>query len=306
MSLWGRALAGAGAAGADIAGKYIDEEITMNKMQALEDMRVQTAQRMDEYHYSPDRQARVTAADVARETAVGDARNDVNLRGRQALATDPQIRQGAVDDELAKIRGVEPAKTQAAIDRATALLPIEVRRAAALADAEGRARAKYRETGGPDIAAKIAMVEKSLGRALTEAEKLGLLGLAKSQPDAGTRTVEEEFGPDGKSIARKVIDKGPRPVGGQAAEDPLLAALQAQRAAKAPKDEAKPLAARAAERMAPNVDPIASMGTSDLRRIANIPGHVNQKAARAELARREEEAATQDTSGFGYGNAPGQ
>jgi hypothetical protein len=86
-----------------------------------------------------------------------------------------------------------------------------------------------------------------------------------------------------------------------------MAALIAQREAKKKDATAPPtLAERAKARVAAPIDQMSEMSTTDLQRIAAIPGHTNQKAAQAELARREEKAATVETSGFGYGTMPGQ
>lgn len=341
MSLWGRALAGVGAAGADIANKYIDEEITLQKMQALEDMRVQTAQRMDEYQYSPERQARVTKADAARETAIGQARADVDLRSKRNEATDTTL-QSAVTKNAVD-RAVAEAKA-----RGKTMADLEIKYGndpQMLAAIRKKAQAQHVESAGSLASAAMSRKQmEMLDITMKERERLGKLydelGTIENDPkmtpeqkmaaarpkitqinaikaknsqttprdskydfdERETETIDPKTG-----TTTKTKTYAPRGAGGQPAEDPLMATLIAQREAKK-KDGAAPppLAERAKARVAAPIDQMAEMSTTDLQRIAAIPGHTNQKAAQAELARREQDAAAVDTSGFGYGTLPGQ
>lgn len=57
MSLFGMALAGGGAAAADLANKYLDAQFANQRAQVLADIQRNSAIKMDEYTNSPDRRA---------------------------------------------------------------------------------------------------------------------------------------------------------------------------------------------------------------------------------------------------------
>ena len=68
-SSFGRALAGAGEGVASIAGKYLDQQLVMDKARALEELRVLSEQRMDEYRNSPQRRARLREEELKDSSA---------------------------------------------------------------------------------------------------------------------------------------------------------------------------------------------------------------------------------------------
>lgn len=225
-SALGGALAGAGAGAAQIANSYIDAEIQQEKARALADIQYANSVKLDQYNLSKPRQDALTAAEAARERAVGAARNETTLAGKVAEAGNKDLRQAKIDDanEFAKgtqqtridvenaiVTGTASAKIKAEADRAAALLPLEIRRAYALADAAAKASASRREAPGAELTAKLAIVEKTLDRPLTEQEKLGLFGLSKSVETDKVTTTEETIDPEtGSTKTRKVESVVPR------------------------------------------------------------------------------------------------
>jgi len=214
MSMFGRALGGLGRGASEVANKYIDANIQMAKAEALAEMQnryqLAGAKALDEYNMGEERQGRITKIEADRARALGTAKTDVERAGRLALAGDTALTEAEIGAENRRVlgtvgakiqaetqvvEGVGKAKTLQEIAKAQALLPLEVKLAYAKADAAGRASAAHREAPGADLAAKLAIVEKSMGRPLTEAEKTGLFGIAKAtarDPELDTQTVVEE------------------------------------------------------------------------------------------------------------------
>lgn len=375
-SAMGRALAGGGAAVASLAGKYIDEDLAQQRMQAQAELQRMTAKairedddafRNDPTRIARDRQTRkddaLAAASTAREAELAGL-NDTTLQGAREAQKDRDARgdtRRRVDSRKTELEELAPAEAKAAADRATA---------------EGAARAELQKKYGNDplflqamrkeaqakhieSSASVAQAELTRMR-IADEKRLGelyerLLSLpdgaesAKDRktlereiavikgrngaPDKGEKgpTVEEEieYGPDGKAISRKVKTKGPagamepkqdpaakiaagveraraggkigeaiaelRKMGASPAqilqagvtEDELKAASQPTR---------KPVMERADQAMT-----IERMDDRTLRRLAAIEGHVHQKDAQRELARREAQQEEVDTSGIGFG-----
>lgn len=290
MKMLRRAAAGAASAGAAITARYIDEQLAAQRAQMLSELQRSTAQRVREddeaFRNDPTRVQR------ERERKAEDFKfgNKVQRDAKLEELNDGELTAAQVgrDSILSK------AKNKQEIERATEMLPLEVKRAYAIADAQGRGAARNREAPGADLAAKLAMVEKTLGRPMTEPEKLGLLGLAKGRdPELDTQTVEDErINADGSTT--KTTRKEVRRPGGAAPaqDDPLLAALEAARAAKQPKDGAAPAAAepgatgQPASLMNRAKAGVQAMDGRTLARIAAIPGHAQQQQAAAEIERR--------------------
>lgn len=180
MSLFGRALAGAGKEAANIASKYVDDDLAARRAQLLADLQVQTAGRMradeDAFRNDPTRIERDRATKVADVTAVGGAQNQVALEGERARATDKPLQDALTKAETDRRQAVVNIDTQAMKDR----LPLEVQKAVQIAEAQGRTAAKYRERP-QTVVDKVADIEKALGRPLTEQERLGALGLAPKE-----------------------------------------------------------------------------------------------------------------------------
>lgn len=269
MSLFSRAVGGAASAGVALSSKYIDEGLAAQRAQMIADLQRTGAKNIreddDAFRNDPtrvqrDRERR--AGDVefdskAKRDATLRDLNDTELRGaksaagdadaadvaRRALSTSKTLLPQEAERETVMAR----ARSKVDLEKAAEMLPLEVRRAYALADAQGRAGARNREAPGADLAAKIAIVEKTLGRPMTEPEKLGLLGLAKGAASETDRVkiTDEEVLPGGGSRKTERTEVR-RAGGGQPADsDPLLAALEAARKAKEPKAAAAPAAAPA-------------------------------------------------------------
>lgn len=222
-------LAGVGAGVASIANRYIDAEMAQEKAEALAALQVRTAQTIreqdDAFRNDPTRVARdrenkrqdlLAAGAAARESELAGL-NDANLQGarrgqkdrdaaddtrREAERTE-KLTPYQVAQERARAEAREGVQTQAMKDR----LPLEVQRAAAMAEAQARASAKYRERP-PGAAEKLADIEAVLGRKLAEPEKLALLGLSKEKGGV-TEEVDTEYDAEGKVVGRKVKTKGP-------------------------------------------------------------------------------------------------
>ncbi len=186
---WGRVVAGAVGAGAgalsSLASRYIDEELTQQRAQALADIQrensLRTEREMDAQKNTPERLAR------DRETA----RQDVLAKGRAAREStveginDPAF-QGARDtesllDTRRRIKaendvteGTKGAKIAAETERIKALLPYEKERAAALADIQASRQIRVAE----------AVSEGQIRREEARAE----------------RALQAKIGPDGKPI----------------------------------------------------------------------------------------------------------
>lgn len=269
-SAFGRALGGFGAGVATLANKYIDEDLAKQRAQAMADIQVATAGKIreqdDAFRNDPTRLARdrgakrddaLAAGATAREVELA-ALNDTTLQGtrQQVQGKNNEFARGEkvkdieavtpfeVAAERSKATAREEVQTQAMKDR----LPLEVQRAAAVADAQARASARYRERP-PSPSDKLADIERVLGRPLQEPEKLALLGLAKGggkDPELDTQTVvEKSIGPDGKetTTTRKEVRRPGQ--GGGSGQDPLLADMEAARkrsgaATKAPAAPAAP------------------------------------------------------------------
>lgn len=218
-SAFGRALAGGGGAAATIAGKFIDEEIAMNRAQAMAELQRAAGKAMledrDAFENDPTRLARnrqtkaddvAAAAQAARDAEIAGL-NDPNYRGAKRRVAD----EDAADT------------TRRAAEAAKVLTPLEVEKAGLTAEARARAEAKYREPRvgtQADIKNKVKAVEDALGRKLTEDEKLTVLGLVtKPKPDSTTEETTTEYDAEGKPIGKKVVRKGP-PGAAPTADDP--------------------------------------------------------------------------------------
>jgi hypothetical protein len=111
MSLFTNALAGIGEAAASLSNRYIDDEILRNRQQAFLDMQRRNTQQTradeDAFRNDPERIARDRTNKVIDTTSVGDAQNDVRLRGMRNEASDQTITAGQAEREraMAQARG---------------------------------------------------------------------------------------------------------------------------------------------------------------------------------------------------------
>lgn len=159
MSIFGRLLAGAGAGAASASSRYIDEEIANNRAKFLSDLEQQGFEKRDQYQNSDAVVGRNRANRVADETAIGTARNTVDLAGKKAQAMDVEL-------------------TQAEAGRSTILKKAE---ATALrestkeagADTEFLAAQGKIKLADPEVAARIAASRASSASAYASATESG-------------------------------------------------------------------------------------------------------------------------------------
>ena len=236
---------GANAVG-DITKGMIDQDRRLESAKAISDIDEQKQLRIAEraQQMRRDEQTYNTTGQGSGELLSFRQKQDkAALEAKVSEASNPELRQANIDNvnsltlgtvdarvaaENALVNGTAPAKLQAAVAQATALLPIEIKRAYALADAAGSASERHRQQPGAELEAKLAIVEKTLGRKLTEQEQLGLLGLAKARdPELDTQTVtEEKMNPDGTTT--KVTRKEVRRAGASGGDRPSESDAHAQ------------------------------------------------------------------------------
>lgn len=338
---------GAAKAGSEHLNRYITEEIAMQRAEAMAELQRRTANniRQDDATFRDQRAPierkraqddALAAASTADQIEFGRLDPNSALSIAKAAAAERQAadaRRRLGDD----IRELSPLKAEAEGQLATARetaqtaamearLPMEVKRAAQLAEAQARASAKYRDR--PQTAAeKLDGIEKALGRPLKQEEREAfVLGQRGGEYDT-VKITDEKLNPDGTTTKTERTERR-RPGAEQPAQkDPRAVAAEAVAAGKGPdlvkrmesqglspadivhligadeyskiKGTNKPKGSSLMNAEAK--DPIQMASNRDLQRIAAIEGHAQQKAALAELARRKANEPEVDTSGFGYG-----
>lgn len=234
---------GAANAGSEILNKYITEDLAQQRAEALAALQRRTAGeiRQDDAAFRDQRaptERKMREDDAISAAGVQDTietkRLDPNspvaqaksaAAERDAVAARNRKKQDMTEltpieaereGTLTKAR--ETAQTQAMADR----LPLEVKKAAAMADAQAKASAKYRERP-PTVEQKMADTEKALGRPLTEPERMALIGLTKGGSETDEVTIKDTImSPDGST--REVTRKEKRRAGqGGNEEDPVMA-----------------------------------------------------------------------------------
>ena len=207
---FGGILATALAGGAGVIGKQAGDDIADQRKAELlkqqadieEQMRMRLAefsekQRRSGVLYDTTGEGGAAKLDFARRT--GEQATDLAIKGKVAEATNPEL--AAAKDTQAE------AELQREIRKIQATAKPEAEKAAAIAEARAKMEAKYRKAD-PTVQSKIADLEKALGRPLTEQEKLGAMGLAKS--GGGEETVKTtEYDSNGQPIKERTV-KGPR------------------------------------------------------------------------------------------------
>lgn len=356
-SAFGGALAGAGRALSSISNKYIDEELAQERAKMLADLQLKSAKDLDEYQMSEPRQAKLRENASAASLAQKAAERQATVQGVGDAAYQGALDTNAANDtrrrvtsENALIEGTTPTKITAAnqIEDGTRGSRMATVREETKIRADGQIRATNatREAGG--IGAKLADYEKVLGRTLTEAERLTLMGLKKPDKDndellkmareatqkaleGGSIKPEEAAGyttkilsgyraeAQGQALMTRV---GEARASGHVGE--LIGSMRSQglseqqlaglfkpeelKASPAPAAGNNPLPRKAPEPQKSyeqlSAESLAKADDRQLRRLAGIKGHKDQKAAAEELARRQklwdEAAAEQQTTGFGF------
>lgn len=315
MSIFGRLVGGAAQAGAQIANKYIDDQIATQRAQMLAELQRTTAGQIreddDAFRNDPTRVQR----DRDRRTADIEADGKVRRQQKVADLTDPDL----VTAESTKAERDAADARRRRVDDITATTPAEVNRASLLAEAHAKMGAKYREprAGGADPFEKLpAAVKVAYAGLQKQADQINA-AMVKAQADGMWEPEKNKAQADLMVRLRATQDKAaalldphlPKQPGRASADDEIRkmllgtgdvkpAAAGATGAAQA-KPAAKPVMQRAEEA---SKDPIAMMDERMLKRIAAIPGHAKQKEALAELERRKANTPEVDTTGFGFGN----
>ncbi|WP_395701227.1 hypothetical protein [Aquabacterium sp.] len=109
MSIFARALAGAGEGMVSVAGKYLDEQLAINKAKAIEDLRLMSEQQMDQWRNSPDRRA------ALRDEALKDkqAEFDQGVQQQISEAGNTELTQAKISQANQITAGTAPTKAAA-------------------------------------------------------------------------------------------------------------------------------------------------------------------------------------------------
>lgn len=197
MSIFGRLVGGAAQAGAQLANKYVDDQIATQRAQMMAELQRRTAGQVreddDAFRNDPTRVQR------DRDRRAEDVKADsVARRGeRVADLTDPTL----TTAEAAKAERDAADKRRRDVADIEAKTPAEAARSGLIADATAKATAKYREPkeGSKTMAAKMAEVESAIGRPLSQQEKEGMAGLGKT---------EEGFAKFRRSLVMEAVKAG--------------------------------------------------------------------------------------------------
>jgi hypothetical protein len=196
MSAWGRALAGAGGAAADIANKYIDAEIANSRAQVLADIQrrsqLQLTKETDAYTRDPARLAAIRS-----ETALDAAStNESTMAAAMARASHKPL----TEAEIARTNAIESGTA-----------PTRAESAGAIARAQARATPHRTNPGdivfdgeGREIARN---TNPTAGELQLTALREGLKGKSKEERDRAYERVLQDTGGRLKELD-KIINEG--------------------------------------------------------------------------------------------------
>lgn len=191
MSIFKRLVGGAAQAGAQIANKYLDDQIATQRAQMLAELQRTTAGQIreddDAFRNDPTRVAR----DRDRRAADIEAEGRVRRGQKVADLTDPDL----VAAESTKAERDAADARRRRVDDITATTPAEVNRAGLLA----KATAKHSGAGKQTLTGRIKEIEDAIGRTLTQQEREGLVGLGKT---------EEGFAKFRRSLVMEAVKAG--------------------------------------------------------------------------------------------------
>lgn len=225
---WGGIVAGGIGGGAaqavDVAREGLQTDRRVDAARILSQIEEQKQMRLAEFAQNMARQQQTYNTSgaggdelLAFSRRQGEQANEVALAGRRAEASDSGITQGMADRAGAVAKATGEAQTEQDIKRATAMLPMEIKKAYAVADAHARAMRANEKSPGAELQAKINAIEQAIGRPLNEQQKLGVFGLTNGESD--TETVKETtYGKDGLMVETTHTQK--RRPGAAAGEPP--------------------------------------------------------------------------------------
>lgn len=177
------AVGGGGAAVANLASKYIDEEIQQRRAQTLAELQHQTMVRGEEYMQS----APVQERRLANERNLLTMRREADLQGKVAEANNTDLRQARIDNENAFVEGTAGTKLDIERMRAKVMTPLEIDRARGISDAQWESRSRYDERlDGKGV--------KSAFERLPEAKKLEVQQTAAELKDINKAVIEAQAG----------------------------------------------------------------------------------------------------------------
>lgn len=210
MSLFSRALAGAGGAVSELGNKYLDQQLQTQKAQALAELQrsyaVQTEKDLDAVRNDPARRDRLRA-EAGKDAAVASA---AALEADAARATDPRIRQGAVDTATATAAAQAAAQRDATIAGGNNPVYLDAAKKVAAA------------TRTPESSASLAQAELMRTQNAIEKLKVGAAQKISSLNDAISVAVQSGDKETEKALRaqKDVFENGP----GQKAK--LMAAIE--------------------------------------------------------------------------------
>ncbi len=268
MSLFKAALTGFSAAGANVANKYLDEQIAKDRAEFMAQLQRRTAGeiRTDDFAFKTDPGRIQTTRDIA----AGDV-------AAKATATRDAEKAGWSDTEYQQGKD---AQTKKETDE-------EVRKKTLFAQAEAKYRA--RTPGSDDPFAKLPPAVRASYQGLAKQAEQINAAITKSQADGMWEPDKNKSQSDLLIRQRVLEDKAhellqpyiPKQGKGGASPDDDIRALLTGGAAG-------PASAGAAPANAPKAPPgpLASMDDRTLQRLAAMEGHANQAKAIDELKRR--------------------
>jgi hypothetical protein len=231
MSIFARALSGAAQGVAQVTNKWIDEELTQQRAQFMAELQRSNASAMrgDQAAFEDQRAPVRLAQEQARALAMGQTAAEVETANLSNPELNAARRTRADEDTSAATqREIDAAVKKASDPNLTRLEREAAQRK--LEDLQKEQRIKGNEAirvsnatrqreGGPDVMAKVAQIEKVLGRPLNEQERLAMVGLASKPKDTplGEETVETTS-KDGLTVTKRKmpIMAGAQPQGQQA------------------------------------------------------------------------------------------
>jgi hypothetical protein len=304
MSMWGRAAAGFGGAVADIANKYIDNDVATQRAQAIADIQrasgMQQLQDADAFRNDPTRVSRDRANKVADITAEGTARSSVELAGKKAAALDPELL--AADVERAgKVSGATAsASAEATRKSQTAQLsdPAYIAGEANLAEVRAKAAHKY-ESSATLAAAELSRFQLKQAQQLSDLHDT--LATAITTGDKGLEEQTRDqinalSGKDGKTTEfYKVAESAAKVMGpAQKILADSLSSPEAKEDAKQTIREQRALMVSAAKRAGVDLTDAAKEPEAD----------VHAKAAAAIKAGADPAAVNKKLAAAGYAELP--
>lgn len=185
----GAALGGLGRGVSMLAGKYIDEEMQQQRAQALADIQFANTKRTEEWQQSDE----VQGQRLINQRKALEMQNDVSLRSKVAEASNPELRQAKIENDVAYLQGTTPAKIAAenAVTEGTAGTKLDAERIQRLV-LDPMDVAKSGAIANAHYAAKELHDPKSAFERLPEAKKLEVQNIASELKDINKEMIKAQ------------------------------------------------------------------------------------------------------------------